>query len=251
MGDGGWYVRKVKKVFMNLYKEDGVSIFFGDAASCFVERTSLPEFTAFCQRLVTSLGCNALVVQDQIHGVTGRYVDAHATITQPASVKETQGDYLITDQPGVAVGVLTADCLPIILFDKRNKVVAAVHAGWKGAFGGIAIKALEHMRKKHVFMPEDVRVFFGACAKECCYEVQPDFVQNLAEYPWKDRTLTYRDNKIFFNLPLFNKLLLIDQGIDPRHINMKFNECTMCNNKYHSNRRNGHSRLCQLTIAWL
>lgn len=246
-----WYTRKVKKICMIIHKEDGLSIFFGDAASCSVERTALPEFTGFCHQLITTLGCNSLVVQDQIHGVTGRYIDKDTVVTQPASIKETQGDYLITDQPGVAVGVLTADCLPIILFDKRNKVVAAVHAGWKGALGGITTKAIEHMLKQHFFAPVDLYVYFGACAQECCYEVQADFVHQLSEYPWKDRSLTYRDNKIFFNLPLFNKMHLIDLGIDPRHINFRFNECTICNNKYHSNRRNGHSRLCQLTIAWL
>lgn len=235
---------------MKIFKENGISIFFGDAQSCSVERTS-PEFKDYCAKLVSKLGCAALLVQDQVHGVTGRYISATAEYECPVSVKETQGDFLITDQPGVAIGVLTADCLPLILFDTRNKVVAAVHAGWKGSLGGITTKTIEYMLKKHKFAPVDLRVYFGACAKPCCYEVQPDFVERLAEYPWKEQTLVRRDGKIFFDLALFNKLHLVDMGIDPRHINFNFNECTICNPKYHSNRRNGHARLCQITAVWL
>ncbi len=235
---------------MFIHNENGLSIFFGDAESCPVERTS-PAFNDFCSNLPNRLGCQALVLQEQVHGVVGRYLDVPAQFSRPVSIKETQGDYLITDQPGIAVGVLTADCLPIIFFDKRNKVVAAIHAGWKGAVAGITTRVIEHMLKKHFFGPEDLRVWFGACAKKCCYEVQPDFLDCIKAYPWRDQTITRRDGKLFFDLPLFNKLHLVDLSIDPRHINMDFNDCTMCNTKYHSNRRNGHSRLCQITAAWM
>lgn len=235
---------------MKIFKEQNISIFFGDAKSCPIERTS-PKFKDYCVQLTQHLGCPALVVQDQIHGVTGRYIEATTDFSHPVSIKETQGDYLITDQPNVALGILTADCLPIIFFDTRNKVIAAIHAGWKGAIGGITTKVIGHMLKKHTFAPDDLRVYFGACAKPCCYEVQPDFATQLVEYPWKDQVLVRRDNKLYFDLPLFNKLHLVDMGIDPRHINLTFNECTMCNTQYHSNRRNGHSRLCQLTAVWI
>jgi len=231
---------------MEIFKKDGFSIFFGDAQSCPVDRT-VPEFKDFCIKLTTQLGCTALAVQDQVHGVTGRYLDS----VKQGCILETQGDYLITGQPGLAVGVLTADCLPIILVDKRNKVVAAVHAGWKSSVGGISTKTIEHMLKKHKFAPADLQVYFGACAKACCYEVQPEFVGRLAEFSWKDQVLMRRDGKIFFDLSLFNKLYLIDLGIDPRNINLNFNDCTMCNTKYHSNRRNGHSHLCQMTAVWM
>ncbi len=233
-----------------IHKENGISIFFGDAKNCPIERT-IPAFNDYCTQLVPTLGCSSLVLQNQVHGVHGRYLDAHAEFAKPASVFETEGDFLITNQPGVAIGVLTADCLPIILFDKRNKVVAAIHAGWKSALAGITTKAIEHMLKKQVFTPADLQVYFGACAKKCCYEVKADFIDKLSEFPWKDQVVIRRDDKMFFDLALFNKLHLIDLGIDPRNINMNFNECTMCNTKYHSNRRNGHANLCQITAVWL
>ncbi len=235
---------------MIIYKENGISFFFGDAQSCPVERM-VPEFKDFCVELTKKPGCPALVIQDQIHGVEGRYLDAQSTFTKPVSLYETQGDYLITDQPGVGIGVLTADCLPLILFDKRNNVVAVVHAGWKSALAGITVKTIEHMLKKHFFNPADLFVYVGACAKACCYEVQADFVDRLAGNPLKDQVLIRRSGKIFFDLPLFNRISLIDLGIDPRNINVKFNDCTMCNKQYHSNRRNGHARLCQMTAVWL
>jgi YfiH family protein len=235
---------------MKFYKENGISIFFGNAQSCPVERTS-PIFNDFCVNLTTKIGCSTIIIQEQVHGVDGRYIDSVSLFSRPISLFESAGDYLITDQPGIGIGVMTADCLPIILFDKRNNIVAAVHAGWQGSFSHIVIKAIEHMLKKHFFHPADLTVYFGACAKVCCYEVQADFVDRLGRLQWKEQALLHHNGKIFFDLSLFNKLQLIGLGIAPKNINMFFNDCTMCTQKYHSRRRNGHARICQATIAWL
>src|SRR5215831_6510359 len=67
-----------------------------------------------------------------------------------------EGDALVTSEQGVTVSVRTADCLPILLADPTNRVVAAVHAGWRGTASAIAQKALERMQADYGTKPEDV-----------------------------------------------------------------------------------------------
>jgi len=85
-----------------------------------------------------------------------------------------EGDALITNEPGVLVGVKTADCVPILLADFRNRVVAAVHAGWRGTAAEIVLRTLEAMRQNYKTNPEDIRAAIGPCIGACCYEVGPD-----------------------------------------------------------------------------
>lgn len=240
-------------VIVIIHKQDKYSIFFGDAKSCPIER-GVPEYNNFCKNIVSTIGCKQLVIQNQVHGVAGHYVDKKMLLNIPNAlfnIEGADGDYLVTDVPGIAVGVLTADCLPVVFYDKRNNVVAVAHAGWKGTFGEIVIKTIEHMNKKHSCRPEDLHIFFGPSAGVCCYEVQEDFLKNMPRLGWQDKVVVRQQDKIFFNLPLFNKLLLVDVGISPHQIDLSYNHCTICNTAYHSNRRNGHARLVQLTAVWL
>lgn len=232
---------------MKIIKAYGFSFFFGQAQDFPIEHAD-PTFYTSCKKTMDTLKCSTLVVQEQTHSTMGMYIDKDQSQQNPLQLKETTGDYLITNQKGVALGVLTADCLPIVMIETRNHIGSIIHAGWKGSVAGITTKTIEHMLQKHFFAPTDLHVYFGPCAKSCCYEVQPDFLHALAEYPWHERVIEQRNEKLFFNLPLFNKLHLVDLGIDPSHIHMQYNECTICNTAYHSNRRNGHARLCQLSV---
>ena len=65
------------------------------------------------------------------------------------SIKDEEGDAIITNEKNVIIGVFTADCVPIILIDEENEVIAAIHSGWKGTFESITLKTIEKM--KHEF----------------------------------------------------------------------------------------------------
>lgn len=82
-----------------------------------------------------------------------------------------EGDALVTDRPGIAVAVRTADCYPILLADTRNHAVAAIHAGWRGTAARIVIKTLEMMRSEFGTNPFEVRAAIGPGIGVCCYEV--------------------------------------------------------------------------------
>jgi purine-nucleoside/S-methyl-5'-thioadenosine phosphorylase / adenosine deaminase len=88
--------------------------------------------------------------------------------------REQEGDALITNQIGKAIGVRTADCVPILLIDSRKRAVAAVHAGWRGTMAGIARRAIEQMQSQFGTLPQDVYAAIGPSIQGCCYEVGAD-----------------------------------------------------------------------------
>lgn len=98
------------------------------------------------------------------------------------------GDTLITDQPGCAVGVFTADCLPILLADPQRGAVAAVHAGWRGSLLRIAQKAVAAMTTTFGSLPSQILAALGPAIGRCCYEVGPQVLEPLRrEFPyWRD-----------------------------------------------------------------
>tara|TARA_B100000780_G_scaffold54418_1_gene34026 strand:- start:564 stop:1331 length:768 start_codon:yes stop_codon:yes gene_type:complete len=99
------------------------------------------------------------------------------------------GDALITNKTGTLIAVLTADCAPILIHDKNNKMVAVIHAGWKGAFKGIVKNVIKFMKKKGC-LTKDMTAVIGPCISIKNYEVKKDFIEKFIK---KDKK-----TKIFF-----------------------------------------------------
>ena len=97
-----------------------------------------------------------------------------------ASGEAPKADALITNTPGLLLGVQTADCVPILLADKRRHVVAAIHAGWRGTLARIAPKTLGRMSMEFGTEPGDVVAALGPAIGRCCYEVGPEVAQTFA-----------------------------------------------------------------------
>ncbi len=91
-----------------------------------------------------------------------------------------KADALITNTPGLLLGVQTADCVPILLADTRRHVVAAIHAGWRGTLARIAVKTLGQMKMNFGTQPRDVVAALGPAIGGCCYEVGPEVAQAFA-----------------------------------------------------------------------
>ena len=83
-------------------------------------------------------------------------------------------DALITNLPGLAISIRTADCYPILLADTRNRAVAAIHAGWRGTAAQIVRETLDRMRKEFGTHPADISAAIGPGIGVCCYEVGED-----------------------------------------------------------------------------
>ena len=224
----------------------GLSIYFGNAASCPISPQDT-QFGIFCQRLSKELETSRFVIQRQVHGVAGRFIQDGVGDYE---IREHEGDFLVTKQQSLALGVVTADCLPIILYDPTPQALAVIHAGWRGSVAGIVQISLEMLVDEAETNPADVQVFFGPAAKACCYEVQQDFAAQLeAAGNESSQALIKRDGKIYFDTSLFNRQMLIALGINPENINDQYNLCTMCTPGFHSHRLGSVGR--QITCAWL
>jgi polyphenol oxidase len=112
------------------------------------------------------------------HGASGNleYRLAGSSVPQPTNARLPEGDALLTDQPGILLSVRTADCLPVLLVDRRRRAVAAVHAGWRGALARVAEKAVGEMRRLFGSRPEDLLAALGPSIRACCYEVGQEVV---------------------------------------------------------------------------
>jgi len=92
-----------------------------------------------------------------------------------------EGDALVTDRPGLALGILTADCAPVLLADRTAGVVGAAHAGWKGAIGGVtdaAITAMEALGARR----DRIAAAIGPCIARASYEVDESFIRRFGEH---------------------------------------------------------------------
>jgi YfiH family protein len=114
-----------------------------------------------------------LVTLRQIHS------DVIDVVAAPAA-DAPKADALATRAPGLLLGVQTADCVPILLADTRLRVVAAIHAGWRGTLARIAVKALGRMHMEFGTRPRDVVAALGPAIGRCCYEVGPEVAQAFA-----------------------------------------------------------------------
>jgi polyphenol oxidase len=92
-------------------------------------------------------------------------------VAETSTLRQLAGDGLITNIPGVVIAVLTADCLPVLLADRKRKVVGAFHAGWRGTVKRIAEKGLGAMRHEYGSQPEDIHAVIGPGIQSCCYPV--------------------------------------------------------------------------------
>ncbi len=116
-----------------------------------------------------------------------------------------KADAIITDQRKLPIAVLTADCVPILLFDREKKIIAAIHAGWKGAFKGIINKVINFMIKKGCSKDNLIGVI-GPCIKQNSYNVRRDFMNKFIKKDKKNKVFfKYKKDIIYFNLTSFIK----------------------------------------------
>jgi YfiH family protein len=174
----------------------------------------------------------------QVHGTDALIVDRPLTGSD-----RFQGgwDALITDQPGVTVAVRTADCVPVLVYDRRRKVAAAIHAGWRGALAGIVPKTIQLMIARFSTDEADVRVSIGPSAGSCCYEVDEAVLEPLrsGSTEWSSLLKDRRGNRAKLDLKALVKRQAAQIGIDRDHITT-VNLCTICHpHLFFSYRREG------------
>ena len=149
--------------------------------------------------------------------------------------KKPIGDALITSKNKFALGILTADCAPIFIFDPKIKIVAAIHAGWKGAYKKIVYKTVNNFKKKGS-NTEDLIAVIGPCISKYKYEVKKDFLKKFMNQNKKNRKFfNFYKKKIFFNLNEFIKDQLKDIGV--KNIEIINKDTYLSKNNFFSHRR--------------
>lgn len=157
------------------------------------------------RRISRSLGFhekNLLIVR-QIHSPTVLIVNHPFEETPP------EADALITTTPGLLIGVLTADCVPVLLSTSTGDIVAAVHAGWRGAVHGILENTIQQMR---ALGAHHIKAALGPCIWQDSYEVSQEFYENLKDTPCFFKT-GHRPLHWQFDLPGYVMARLQKAGI--------------------------------------
>ncbi|MEZ0343724.1 MAG: peptidoglycan editing factor PgeF [Caldimicrobium sp.] len=160
------------------------------------------------------------------------------------------GDAVITLAKNLTVGVQTADCLPILIADKKRKIAGAVHAGWRGTFSEILKKTLEKIFSIG-FKPEDILIAIGPHIQASCYEVKEDLIECLPSFFKKPPFFQKNGQTFLLNLSLINLYQAKKLGIPEKNIWIS-PECTHClKEKYHSYRREKNHNFTQISLITL
>ena len=162
---------------------------------------------------------------NQIHSNKLVYIDNNYKLT-----KKPKADAVITNQKNLPIAVLTADCVPILIHDNKKRIVAAIHAGWKGAFKGIIDKVIKFMVKKGCSL-KNITAVIGPSISVKNYEVKDDFMKKFIKKDKKSlKYFKIENNKLYFDLSQYvysqilqNKIKNIDTiKLDTFDIKNKF-----------------------------
>ncbi len=226
-----------------------IRFFFGDASTPVDGKALVESYDQALQSrnqiqsLASKLGVSDLFFLHQIHANHGAIIEEKdRNLFQSFSVT---GDYLITQCKSIAIGVLTADCVPVLIHDPIQSAIAAVHAGWKGAVNNVVANACRHMHESFGSKYKDMRMWIGPCARICCYEVSPEFIKTIPDMYVGN--IIKRNDQFFFDLLGCVEHQLLDLGIRQSFIDTESAACTLHNNKYCSSRRSGRSFFRQIS----
>jgi len=199
-------------------------------------------------QLKKSMQLHRLTFLRQTHSVNGLAIADTASAHKAVSFTQS-GDYLITNQKNNGLGIMTADCLPVIIIDTMRGALGIAHAGWRGTVAGISVTMLHAMQDTFGTNREKIKVFFGPAAKCCCYKVSNSFLSNLEHLPFNKQLIIERNNQYYFDKALCNRLLLQNAGVKKESFYVDYNICTICDTSFYSHRRGDNGR--QMTVVSL
>lgn len=196
------------------------------------------------RRILYCSGGRELVFTNQLHGVKVLVLKKGAASEvlidrQPA----LEGDALVTDIPGKALVIKVADCQAVMMADPVRRVIANVHAGWRGSIHNIIARTIDTLQERFGCRPADIHAGIGPSLGPCCGE----FINYKREIPaslWK-----YRVDALHFDFWAISRDQLCDAGVLAEHIHTS-NSCTKCNTeRYFSYRGEGQTGRFAAVIA--
>ena len=171
-----------------------------------------------------------IVLLNQVHSSKFYYISKHSKINN-----KFEGDALITDIRRLPVAVLTADCAPILIYDKNRKMIAAIHAGWKGAYKDIVKKVVKFMIKKGC-SSKNIIAAIGPCISSNNYQVRTDFIKKCIKKD-KKNIIFFKEtkNKNYFNLNKYIHFQL--KSLNIKKIDIIYKDTFNAKNNFFSARR--------------
>lgn len=199
---------------------------------------------------------NHIIMPHQTHGVESRIIgEEFATLPDGVKKMLLEGvDAVMTNIPGMCIGVSTADCIPVLLYDEEHHAAAAIHAGWRGTQARIVHKAVQEMRMAYQTDPTKLKAVIGpgisldnfevgdevyAAFEQAAFDMSAIAEERIKRNPNAEDPVKAFERKWHINLPLANIQMLTHNGVDETNI-INTGICTFDNaDNYFSARRLG------------
>ena len=211
-------------------------IFIATGADGATYSKTAPHSAEYYAGIEATFGIKHVITAHQVHSADIIRVTPETRFL----VDGTDGDGLFTADRGLALGILTADCYPVMLAGEF--AVAALHCGWRGAVGGIIAKALPFFEKAG---DRPLYAYVGAGISKDAFEVKEDFIQTVSEKFDISTYLSQMDNSWRFDLLAFITDRLAETGVETVEA---AGDCTYSNRRFHSYRRDGIESGRMLTV---
>ena len=202
---------------------------------------------ALKSRLCGAFGVRNILLVKQVHGAKAMVFEGKNEL-DVVKFLTTKADVVLTNAPGCAAGIRTADCVPILVADPENRAVAAIHGGWRGLAGGVVDSAIKEMRKNYSSRPEKLVASIGPHIMSCCYEVGPEVSRVFEDRFGSELIRPGEKDRAFLDLNMAARSALLNAGLSEKNIDGT-NMCTRCNEDlFYSYRRDGKGAGRQLSF---
>ena len=197
------------------YGQFNINRYCGDSAEAITQNRQ-----ALCQLL--DINDSRLLMPHQVHLTKIATVDDDfLSLDSDGRQQRLEGvDAIMTNIAGVCIGVSTADCIPVLLYDSMHHAACAVHAGWRGTVARIVEKAVKAMTETYGTNPIDIVAQIGPGIGLDSFEVGDEVYDAFAQAGFDMAAICQKQVKWHINLPACNKLQLIATGVTPAHITM-------------------------------
>lgn len=175
-----------------------------------------------------NINLNSILQGKPLYMPEQRHTDEVVILSENFQIPIADG--VITDRRGVFIGVKVADCLPILIYAKKSRVIGAVHAGWRGTAKGILKKAVLKMIDNFKVDPSEILISIGPSIRGCCYEVGDEVIEALRDETEGDSFIVSGNGKRKVDLVLANIIQAKGVGIPLENI-WYSDLCTYCNSK--------------------
>ena len=170
--------------------------------------------------LLLDIPCERIIVPRQVH-----LTEVQAVTSQTKNTDIEGIDAIITNEKQLCIGISTADCVPILLYDTKKQAIGAVHAGWRGTVGKIVCKTIQKMQEHYNSFPQDLKAIIGPSISKEAFEVGDEVYDAFATAGFTMSEIAERREKWHIDLWAANFNLLVETGVEKENISVA-NICT-------------------------